>query len=132
MPSQVQGISAHSSITKVAQLSQFIPFPSQAFQYAGELDTDLLHWAKVNHDTLPPIRFDCGTEDSLIEANRALHTALTELRMPHDYEEFPGGHDWPYWTQHVRRTLAFCKSVLVGLVISSPLPASACCTTCGK
>ena len=77
--SQVQGISAHSSITKVEQLSQFIPFPAQAFQHAGEVDTDLLHWAKVNHDALPPIRFDCGTEDPLIDANRALHTALTRI-----------------------------------------------------
>jgi putative tributyrin esterase len=109
---QVQGISAHSSITKAAQLSQFIPVAPEAFQYAGEVDTDLLHWAKVNRDTLPPIRFDCGTEDPLIQANRELHEALTEMRVPHVYEEFPGGHDWPYWTQHVRRTLAFCKRVL--------------------
>jgi S-formylglutathione hydrolase FrmB len=110
--SQVQGISAHSSITKVEQLSQFIPYPAKAFQYAGDVDTDLLHWAKVNHDTLPPIRFDCGTEDPLIDPNRELHRALTELRVPHVYEEFPGGHDWPYWTKQVRRTLAFCKRVL--------------------
>jgi putative tributyrin esterase len=112
--SRVQGISAHSSITDVAQLSRFIPFPTQAFQHAGGVDTSLLHWAKVNHDTLPPIRFDCGTEDSLLEANRDLHRALTELSVPHQYEEFPGGHDWPYWSLHVRRTLAFCKSVLGG------------------
>lgn len=110
--SQVQGISAHSSITKVAQLSQFIPFPATAFQYAGNVDVDMLHWAKVNRDALPPIRFDCGTEDSLIEANRELHRALTQLHVPHSYEEFPGGHDWPYWTQHIRDTLAFCKRVL--------------------
>ena len=110
--SRVQGISAHSSITAVTQLSQFIPFPPKAFQYAGEVDTDLLHWAKVNHDKLPPIRFDCGTEDPLIEANRELHHALTQLHVPHIYQEFPGTHDWPYWTQHVRDTLAFCKRVL--------------------
>jgi len=110
--SQVQGISAHSSITKAEQLSQFIPYPARAFQYAGDVDTDLLHWAKVNRDMLPPIRFDCGTEDSLLEPNRALDRALTELHVPHVYEEFRGGHDWQYWTQHVRRTLAFCKRVL--------------------
>lgn len=110
--SRVQGISAHSSITKVAQLSQFIPFPAEAFQYAGEVDTDLLQWANANRDRLPPIRFDCGTEDPLIEANRELHEALTKLGVPHAYEEFPGGHDWQYWAQQVRRTLAFCKRVL--------------------
>ena len=108
---RVQGVSAHSSVTKITQLSQFIPFSAEVFQYAGEIETDLLHWAKVNHDKLPPIRFDCGTEDSLIDANRELHSALLELRVPHTYEEFPGGHDWPYWTEHVRSTLAFCKQV---------------------
>ncbi len=112
--SRVQAVSAHSSITQVAQLSEFIPYPAQAFQYAGELETDLLHWAKVNHDKLPPIRFDCGTEDPLIGANRELNRALKELHVPHIYEEFPGGHDWQYWTTHVRNTLAFCKRVLEG------------------
>jgi len=110
--SQVHGISAHSSVTAVTQLPQFIPFPAKVFQYAGDADTNLLHWAKANHDKLPPIRFDCGTEDPLIGANRQLHAALTEMRVPHVYEEFPGGHDWQYWSQHIRDTLAFCKRVL--------------------
>lgn len=110
--SRVQGISAHSSITQVAQLSQFIPFSPAAFQYAGELDTDLLHWAKVNLEQLPPLRFDCGIHDPLIEANRELHRALLGMKVRHEYQEFAGGHDWPYWTEHVRETLAFCKSVL--------------------
>ena len=109
---RVQAISAHSSITQVAQLSRFIPFPAQAFQYAGEVDTDLLHWAETNRDHLPPLRFDCGTEDPLIEVNRELHLALTRMSIPHDYQEFHGGHDWPYWTEHIRQTLAFCKAVL--------------------
>jgi putative tributyrin esterase len=110
--SRVEGISAHSSITKVAQLSQFIPFPAEAFQYSGAANTDLLHWAKINREQLPPLRFDCGTEDILIEANRELDRALTAMNIPHEYQEFPGTHEWPYWTEHVRRTLAFCKTVL--------------------
>jgi putative tributyrin esterase len=110
--SRVQGISAHSSITRVAQLSQFIPYPAQAFQYAGEVETDLLHWAATNRDHLPPLRFDCGTDDPLIEANRELHRALIDMNIPHDYQEFPGGHDWQYWTEHIRQTLSFCKAVL--------------------
>jgi S-formylglutathione hydrolase FrmB len=111
-PSRVQGISAHSSITQVAQLPQFIPFPVSAFQHAGELDTELLHWAKINAEHLPPLRFDCGTDDPLIAANRELHQALTRMNVSHEYQEFPGGHDWPYWTEHLRQTLAFCKDVL--------------------
>jgi enterochelin esterase-like enzyme len=110
--SRVQGISAHSSITRVEQFSQFIPYPPKAFQYAGEVDTDLLHWAATSRDPLPPLRFDCGTDDPLIAANRELHRALKGMNIPHDYQEFPGGHDWPYWTEHIRQTLAFCKAVL--------------------
>jgi len=110
--SRVSGISAHSSVTNVRQLSQFIPYPAGAFLHAGETDTDLLHWAKVHREHLPPIRFDCGTEDSLIEANREMHSELTKMEVPHVYEEFPGGHDWPYWSEHVRQTLAFCTHVL--------------------
>ena len=106
------GISAHSSITQVAQLSQFIPFPAEAFQYAGTNDIDLLHWARVHQRHLPPLRFDCGTEDSLIEANRDLHRELVRLNVRHAYQEFSGGHDWPYWSKHIRETLGFCKDVL--------------------
>ena len=109
---RVLGISAHSSVTDVRQLSRFIPYPPEAFLFAGEEDASLLQWATTNRDHLPPLRFDCGTEDSLIEENRRLHQELTALQIPHTYEEFPGGHDWPYWTEHVRQTLAFCKAVL--------------------
>jgi putative tributyrin esterase len=110
--SRVQGISAHSSITQASQLPQFIPFPATAFQDAGEIDTDLLHWAEMNLDHLPPLRFDCGVDDPLIEANRELHRTLTRMNVRHEYQEFSGGHDWQYWTEHVRETLAFCKAVL--------------------
>jgi len=110
--SRVAGISAHSTLTNVAQLPRFIPYPASAFLYAGEADTDLLHWAKVNRARLPPIRFDCGLEDSLLDENRDLHRALEHLGVPHVYEEFAGGHDWPYWTEHVRATLAFCTQIL--------------------
>ena len=110
--SRLQGISAHSSVTDVTQLSRFIPYAPETFLHAGTEDVDLLYWAKKNRDHLPPLRFDCGTDDSLIEENRRLHRELTALQIPHTYEEYPGGHDWPYWTEHVRQTLAFCKAVL--------------------
>ena len=108
----VRGISAHSSITDVRQLSRFIPYSPKTFLHTGEEDTSLLYWAKTNRGHLPPLRFDCGIEDSLIAENRTLHRELTELKVPHTYEEFPGGHDWSYWSEHIRQTLAFCKQVL--------------------
>jgi S-formylglutathione hydrolase FrmB len=62
---------------------------------------------KVNRDLLPSLRIDCGTEDFLLESNRAFHAHLTRLGIPHEYEEFPGAHDWSYWDTHIQQALAF-------------------------
>ena len=66
----------------------------------------------IDRAKLPALRIDCGTEDFLIEENRALHTHLTALDIPHEYAEHPGEHNWEYWNDHVRDTLVFFKSVL--------------------
>jgi S-formylglutathione hydrolase FrmB len=59
---------------------------------------------KVN---LSALRIDCGTEDRLIEDNRRFHTRLVDLGLPHEYEEFPGAHEWSYWDRHVQEAIAF-------------------------
>jgi S-formylglutathione hydrolase FrmB len=56
---------------------------------------------------LPTIRVDCGTEDFLLDSNRRLHAEFEKLKIPHQYEEFPGDHNWDYWDLHVRSALAF-------------------------
>lgn len=106
---QVEAISAHSSVTHVSQLPRFIPYAEADFQHAGEEETSLLYWAEKNRAHLPRWRFDCGIDDPLIEENRTLHRELEKSGIPHIYEEYVGAHDWDYWTEHVRRTLAFCS-----------------------
>lgn len=54
-----------------------------------------------------PFRFDCGTDDYLIEENRALHHSLLERGIAHIYQEFPGDHSWDYWHDHLADTLLF-------------------------
>lgn len=105
--SRVAGVSAHSPVTGLADLSQFVQDSPEKDLAAGNRDANLIFWMRRNRSRLPPIRFDCGTEDSLLASNRALHAALLQARIPHDYEEHPGGHDWPYWQKHVRSTLRF-------------------------
>ena len=56
---------------------------------------------------LPPVRFDCGLDDPLLDANRKLHAGLEEEGVEHLYEEFPGGHEWSYWEEHLVDTLRF-------------------------
>lgn len=70
---------------------------------------DLLFLARRAKRTrrLPRLLIDCGTEDFLVADNRRFHRDLTEARIPHEYREFPGAHDWDYWDLHVREALAF-------------------------
>lgn len=55
------------------------------------------------------IIFDCGTEDFLIETNRRTHEKMLRLKIPHDYTERPGKHDWEYWNNSLRYQLLFFK-----------------------
>ena len=50
---------------------------------------------------------DCGTEDLLIEMNRTVHRKLLSLRIPHEYTERPGRHDWRYWSTAIQFQLLF-------------------------
>ena len=60
---------------------------------------------------LPPFRFDCGSDDPLLEANQVLHEALVQHGIEHRYEEFPGGHEWTYWEKHIVDSLLFFGSL---------------------
>jgi S-formylglutathione hydrolase FrmB len=60
----------------------------------------------------PAIWLDCGQDDGLLSHNQELHRHLKRLKIKHEYHEFPGGHSWPYWDEHVREALAFHCQVL--------------------
>ena len=111
---RVASIAAHSAVTSLDDLQRFVQDPIGKDLGAGKRDADLLYWMRKHRAQLPPIRFDCGTEDSLLESNRALHEALRKARIAHVYEEHPGGHDWDYWRTHVRSTLRFASKALGG------------------
>ncbi len=74
---------------------------------------DLLALAeRLDPKMAPPLRMDCGTEDFLLDQNRRFHARLEELGVPHEYEEFPGSHEWGYWDQRVQEGLAFHRRAL--------------------
>ena len=72
-------------------------------------DHDLMMLARQAKaaDQLPRIRIDCGVDDFLIEDNRSLHREFQQMNIAHEYEEFPGDHNWGYWDQHIREAIAF-------------------------
>lgn len=110
-PEKYRGISAHSSITHVNQMSKYVAEDPAQFGARPE-DYGVLETMLRRRDSLPPIRFDCGLDDPLLEYNRQLHRDLEANGIAHDYHEFPGGHDWAYWARHVEDSFRFFGKIL--------------------
>jgi S-formylglutathione hydrolase FrmB len=53
------------------------------------------------------IIMDCGLQDFIYGMTKATHEKLISLKIPHDYIERPGKHDWKYWANAVRYQLIF-------------------------
>ncbi len=49
---------------------------------------------------IPEIYMSCGTEDFLLENNRAFHTFLESSGIEHLYVESSGGHDMAFWSEY--------------------------------
>ncbi len=82
----------------------------------SEEDCPFVLAEKLTASKAPSIRFDCGTEDFLIQHNRDFDAHLTKLGITHEYEEFPGTHNWGYWDEHVQQAIAFhCKALGISL-----------------
>lgn len=56
------------------------------------------------------IIFDCGVDDFFYGVNKALHEKMLQLKIPHEYTERPGRHDWPYWNNAVKYQLLFFRN----------------------
>jgi S-formylglutathione hydrolase FrmB len=55
------------------------------------------------------IIIDCGAEDRIFHMSKRTHDKMTSLKIPHDYIERPGKHDWDYWRKAVRYQLLFFR-----------------------
>lgn len=55
---------------------------------------------------------DCGVEDFFFATNQAMHEALLQAKVPHEYWVRPGGHSWAYWRNAVADHLLFFKKHL--------------------
>lgn len=104
---RVRGISAHSAVTGTKDLRLFLhePIPNPPGIPVEQLEC--LYWLEQNRSNLPPLRLDCGRDDHLIESNRQLHRELRARDIAHEYYEYPGGHSWPYWREHLTDSLLF-------------------------
>lgn len=104
-------VSAHSAVTRFEDIERLVTPRPLPFRLDHPDEWDVLHWVMKNRASLPPVRFDCGLDDALLGGNRGLHEALDGLGIRHDYQEFSGGHNWPYWGRHLRDSLSFFGNV---------------------
>ncbi|HSP62330.1 MAG TPA: alpha/beta hydrolase family protein [Pyrinomonadaceae bacterium] len=61
---------------------------------------------------LPYIYLDCGTEDFLFSLNQQFAALLREKKIPHEYRELPGDHNWAYWDKQVPEVLQLAAQKL--------------------
>lgn len=105
---RVRAVSAHSPITRLLDMARFVAEPNSYL--ADEPFVGV--WIARHRSAVPALRFDCGTEDPLLDASRRLHAELVHQRVVHLYQEFPGAHDWTYWKTHLEDTLLFFEQRL--------------------
>ncbi len=54
---------------------------------------------------LPYLYLDCGTDDFTSNSNQKFAELLRQQKIPHEYRQLPGNHNWQYWDQQVREVL---------------------------
>lgn len=70
----------------------------------------------ADRDPGTPVRFylDVGEDDyeRMVTMNRNMRDALTSSRVPHEYHERPGGHDWDFVQAGLPRLFGFVRESL--------------------
>jgi hypothetical protein len=67
---------------------------------------------KTPKDKLPHIYLDCGTEDRLIESQRAFVKLLDENKVAYTSGESAGAHNGQYWSRAVGISMAVQYAVI--------------------
>jgi putative tributyrin esterase len=68
------------------------------FKLVGKISPDRV-------PSLPYIYLDCGIQDFLFPFSRDLAALLVERKIPHEYRQLPGDHNWQYWDVQIKEIL---------------------------
>jgi S-formylglutathione hydrolase FrmB len=68
---------------------------------------------RLSGDELPQLYISVGEQDELLSHNRKFVELLSDLRIPYEYREVPGPHDWSVFDKQLQRVLAF-QAPLIG------------------
>jgi putative tributyrin esterase len=72
---------------------------------ANDLHKLVLNFSAERLASLPFFYLDCGTEDGFLATNQELATIFLERKIPHEYRQLPGAHNWAYWDSQVQEVL---------------------------
>lgn len=67
---------------------------NDVFKLTREVQTDRI-------SSLPYFYLDCGIQDFLFQFSRDLAGLFVERKIPHEYRQLPGDHNWQYWDRQI-------------------------------
>ncbi|HYK57146.1 MAG TPA: alpha/beta hydrolase-fold protein, partial [Flavisolibacter sp.] len=80
-------------------------------------DLSIMHEMENYPKDSVAIIMDCGTEDFIVEMSRMAHKKMLDLKIPHDYIERPGKHDWKYWATAIQYQLLYFRNYFDRMLI---------------
>jgi S-formylglutathione hydrolase FrmB len=95
-------------ITKGYDMQQRLGDTLTNRQYYKDLSI-MKEMEKYPKDSLAII-MDCGVDDFIIGMSRMAHQKMLDLKIPHDYIERPGKHDWDYWANAIQYQLLYFRN----------------------
>lgn len=117
-PERFTSIYAHSSVIVLRSVRDSDAVLTQ--EQRADMNLETYADLTALRSDRPRLSFDCGTEDPLLDQNRSFHAHLEAIGYPHAYHEFPGGHTWPYWDEHVQEALRQHVEMLTDMPQSIP------------
>ncbi|HEX8000040.1 MAG TPA: alpha/beta hydrolase family protein [Pyrinomonadaceae bacterium] len=102
-------------------METFGPMGSQT-RTANDLMKIVREFPAARFAQLPYVYLDCGTEDFLMQANRNFSALLLERKIPHEFRQLPGNHNWAYWDAQVREVLRIASQKIPQARLSSAVP----------
>ncbi len=70
---------------------------------------------KIPAGKIPQLYVAVGSDDFLLEDNREFIRLLAQLKIPYEYREVPGKHEWPLWDRQIQVVLALQAPVIGAL-----------------
>lgn len=61
--------------------------------------------SRAGPSALPFFYIDCGADDPFLPGNREVAAILQKRKVPYEYRETPGRHNWPYWDRQIVEVL---------------------------